>query len=247
MSQKEIRWFPLESNPAVMNRYAASLGVDTSKVSFHDVFGLDEDLLGMLPQPVLAMLLVFPVSDATDAEAKRQIAAQQAEHSAIVADSNVLFMKQTIGNACGTVGILHALLNADPTVVRPSFTPGSFIAKFASAVGPLNPLERARLMEQSPELHSAHAVAASEGRTFTGDAEDDIDLHFVCFCALPVSGCDQRVLLEFDGRQEAPIIRGGGPASLETMCAEAIRQRMAANPESLRFTITAMCASAAPE
>lgn len=244
-----MRWFPLESNPSVMNRYIASLGVDISMVSFHDVFGLDPDLLSLLPQPVLAMLLVFPVSDTTDQEAKTQLAAHQAVSNAMLADPAVMFMKQTIGNACGTIGILHALLNSDPTATRPAFKPDTFISAFAQAVPPLSPSERAAYIEQSKDLHAAQEVAASEGQTATGAPDDEVDLHFVCFCAATAAD-GSRVLLEFDGRQDAPIVRGGGgdaSVSLDVLCAEAIQARMAMMPESLRFTITAMCAAPASE
>lgn len=42
MTNKHKRWLPLESNPEVMNDFAGKLGLDTSAVSFCDVFGLDE-------------------------------------------------------------------------------------------------------------------------------------------------------------------------------------------------------------
>lgn len=35
------RWVPLESNPEVINDFTQKLGLDTSKHSFCDVFGLD--------------------------------------------------------------------------------------------------------------------------------------------------------------------------------------------------------------
>jgi len=37
-----------------------SLGVPEDDVEFHDVYGLDDDALDMVPQPVLAVVLCFP-------------------------------------------------------------------------------------------------------------------------------------------------------------------------------------------
>ena len=38
------KWLPLESNPDVLNDFTSSLGLDLSKYSFHDIYGLDEVL-----------------------------------------------------------------------------------------------------------------------------------------------------------------------------------------------------------
>ncbi len=35
------RWLPLESNPEVLNDFAAKLGMSVDKFKFCDVFGLD--------------------------------------------------------------------------------------------------------------------------------------------------------------------------------------------------------------
>jgi ubiquitin carboxyl-terminal hydrolase L3 len=37
-----------------------SLGVPEDEAEFHDVYGLDEDELEMVPQPVFAVVLCFP-------------------------------------------------------------------------------------------------------------------------------------------------------------------------------------------
>lgn len=67
----------------------------------------------------------------------------------------------------------------------------------------MTPAERSRLLEQTPELATAHREAASVGDTAAPDAQDDVDLHYVCFA----KGNDG-ALWELDGRRKGPIRRG---------------------------------------
>jgi ubiquitin carboxyl-terminal hydrolase L3 len=61
-------WVPLEANPEVLDSYAAKLGaLDIPSVfRFADVFGLEDDLLAFIPQPVLGVLLLFPITAETE-------------------------------------------------------------------------------------------------------------------------------------------------------------------------------------
>ena len=104
------KWLPLESNPEVMSAFAHTLGLP-SDVGFHDIFGFDPDLLAMVPQPVHAVLLLFPITP-TSEKAKDEEAEALAKPGAVNdVSEGVYYMRQTIGNACGTIGVLHAVGN----------------------------------------------------------------------------------------------------------------------------------------
>ena len=79
----------------------------------------------------------------------------------------------------------------------------STLDKLIKQAIPLPPAERAALLEQTPELAQAHRAAAEQGDTAAPDAQDDIDLHYVCFA----KGNDD-VLWELDGRRKGPLNRG---------------------------------------
>ena len=64
-------------------------------------------------QPVLAVVLLFPITPETEAARKEE----QAEHERAGAAApppppDLFYMRQTIGNACGTIALLHCLGNS---------------------------------------------------------------------------------------------------------------------------------------
>ena len=52
----EFNWPPLESNPEIFTEYMQKLGLP-SIWGFGELYGFDEELLGMVNQPVLAVIL----------------------------------------------------------------------------------------------------------------------------------------------------------------------------------------------
>ncbi len=81
--------------------------------------------------------------------------------------------------------------------------PDSDLAKLIQDAIPLKPAERADLLYESEALESAHQSAAGAGDTSAPAAEDNVDLHYVCF----VKSGDNN-LWELDGRRKGPLNRG---------------------------------------
>ncbi|KAK7882373.1 hypothetical protein WMY93_028547 [Mugilogobius chulae] len=65
------RWLPLESNPEVMTTFLNRLGMKPTW-QFGDVYGLDPELLCMVPRPVCAVLLLFPITEKYEAFKQRR-------------------------------------------------------------------------------------------------------------------------------------------------------------------------------
>ena len=103
-------FIPLENNPELMTTLVHKLGVSQA-LSLHDVYSLTEpELLAFIPRPALALLLVFPVSAAY--ESHRMAEDSLAESYRGTGDKEpVIWWKQTIRNACGLMGLLHAVCN----------------------------------------------------------------------------------------------------------------------------------------
>lgn len=105
-------YIPLESNPALFTALIHQLGVSTS-LAFHDVLSIDDpDLLAFIPRPALALILVFPTSPVYEAH-KSEEEKSMNEYAKSGDDEPVMWYRQSINNACGLYGILHAVSNGD--------------------------------------------------------------------------------------------------------------------------------------
>ncbi|OIV93372.1 hypothetical protein TanjilG_21083 [Lupinus angustifolius] len=217
------RWLPLEANPDVMNQFLWGLGLPRDEAECYDVYGLDEELLEMVPKPVLAVLFLYPITTKTEEERLKQ-QNENKEHS-----SKVYFMKQTVGNACGTIGLLHALGNITSEV---KFVEDSFFDKFFKSTASLDPFQRAVFLENDREMEVAHSVAATAGDT---EASENVDTHFICFTHVDGE------LYELDGRKSAPISHGSSsPSTLLRDATKVIQNMIQKNPESLNFNVMAI-------
>uniref|UniRef100_A0A803PMP4 Ubiquitin carboxyl-terminal hydrolase n=1 Tax=Cannabis sativa TaxID=3483 RepID=A0A803PMP4_CANSA len=150
------RWLPLEANPDVMNQFLWGLGVPDTEAECYDVYGFDQELLEMVPKPVLAVLFLYPITSQSEEERMLQANEIKEPHG------KVYFMKQTVGNACGTIGLLHAVANITSEI---KLNDGSFLDKFYKSTASMDPLERARYLENDREMEVAHSIAATAGET----------------------------------------------------------------------------------
>ena len=93
-----------------MSSLVHKLGL-SSDLSWHDVYSLDDpSLLAFVPRPAHALLLVFPVSEAYE-KFRMEEDSSLPDYSGFGSGEEVLWFKQTIGNACGLMGLLHAVCN----------------------------------------------------------------------------------------------------------------------------------------
>lgn len=188
-----------ENNPEVMTRLAHELGLSQT-LQFHEVYSLSEPaLLEFLPRPAHALLLVFPVTE-TYEKFRHDEDSSRPDYSGSGADEPVIWFKQTIRNACGLIGLLHAITNGG---AREQVTAGSDLEQLIREAVPLDPVKRADLLYESKTLEAAHATAAAGGDTKAPDAEASIDLHFVAFIK-----DSENNLWELDGRRKGPLNRG---------------------------------------
>lgn len=237
---------PLPRPPQVFNDFVRRVGVQGGW-AFTDVLGLDEELLAMVPQPCIAVVLLFPVS--------QQLAASEAARARIggarPSSPRVFFMRQYVGNACGTVAAMHALMNN-----REQLTVGS--GPLRELMGPAEPAganagaessgggagaERlGERLSSSAGLMQASETSARLGGTPAPARGVDADYHYVCFIRSAHDGC----LYELDGTKPAPINHGpvpdAGSGGLLRGAARVIREHFVAQMPDGHFNVMALVA-----
>ena len=93
-----------------MSSLLHQLGMSKS-IGFHDVYSIDDpELLAFVPRPAYALLLVFPVNERYE-KFRSQEDSGKPEYNGSGLEEEVMWFKQTIGNACGLIGLLHGASN----------------------------------------------------------------------------------------------------------------------------------------
>jgi len=226
------RWIPLESNPEVLTKYSRSLGAKLGE--WVDVYGFDDDILAHILD-VKAVILLFPITPQYDAFCKEQ----DDKIGSSEAASDVYYMKQTIHNACGTVGIIHSLANNVESLDLEDGT----LKKFLVDTKNLSPEERGETLEKSHPIADAHLEFAAEGQTAAPNPEDQVVTHFVSF--IEKNGH----LFELDGRRKFPINHGTTSADnllrdAAKVCETRIKALESDSTSEYRFSVIALSLSA---
>ncbi|CAL4087402.1 unnamed protein product [Meganyctiphanes norvegica] len=225
------RWLPLESNPAVLNKFLGDIGVPSSW-AINDVLGMDEELLATVPQPVAAVILLYPINDTNEAFKTQQEESIDADGQEV--SDKVYFMKQCVGNSCGTVALIHAVGNNTEQIGLSDGALKSFLEKTEA----MSPEERGNSLEEDEGISSAHEDSAKEGQSATVDRDTQLDTHFIAF--VHVDG----KLYELDGRKKYVINHGDtSPDSLLKDSATVCKQFMERDPKELRYAVVALTAN----
>jgi len=196
-------WLALESNPELLNNFAARMGMPEN-FSWNDVWGFDDEMLAMVPKPVIACVLLFPTCKEIDSYKSKQ--AEAIDKDGQILD-DLFYMTQYVGNACGTVALCHALANScsiGPAKGPINLSKKGPLHRFIVDNLKLSPSARGRNLVKAKSIQeqSDNAASSSVAQTATPDRYDKVGAHFAAFVNVNES------LYELDGRKKFPINHG---------------------------------------
>lgn len=223
-----------------MDALKTKLGL-SDELEFYDVYSLDEPaLLSHIPRPAHALLAIIPLTKPWDDERKAEDAARE-DYAGFGEKEPVVWFKQTIGNACGSIGLLHSVINGP---AKAHILPGSDFEKIRRDAIPLNMKDRAQMLYDSEAFEAAHKSVVEIGDTPAPPSDDTrhAGQHFVSFVK------EGGRLWELEGSRKGPIDRGAlgededvlSPRALELGIKRVIKLVQAAGIDDLRFSGTAL-------
>ncbi len=104
------QFIPLESDPPVLNDLMYGLGV-SGCLAFTDVWSIDDPVqLSSISRPVYALILILPTCE--EYERHRLSSRGSGNTTEDTKGEEIIWIRQTIDNACGLYAILHATCNS---------------------------------------------------------------------------------------------------------------------------------------
>jgi ubiquitin carboxyl-terminal hydrolase L3 len=222
-----------------MTPLSHTLGLSTS-LHFEDIYSLDQGFLAHLPRPVLALLVIIPLTPAWHASRIAEDSSKPS-YTGKGPSEPVVWFKQTIGHACGSIGLLHCMINGP---AKSYLSDGSIAARLREAAIPLRMEDRAQMLYDSEEFEVAHQAVAEVGDTAAPSAAegDRLGQHFVAFVK------EGGRLWELEGSRKGPLDRGAlsdgedvlSPRALELGLGRVIELERASGGGDLRFSCIAL-------
>ena len=135
----DSNWPPLESDPSLFNDYMHECGMPQTW-GFNELYGFDDELLDMVPKPVLAVVVNFEKID----NGEMNIMGFQEYESRY-------FMNQSgaLDNACGVIACLHAIYN---NLEQIPVAEGTILRNFHNQVKDMDGWGRADALENFAEI-----------------------------------------------------------------------------------------------
>jgi hypothetical protein len=183
---------PLSNDPESLTAFAETIGLNPACFQFAEIFSFDPELLALIPRPIYTIIFLFPIN--------KEGGFIESRHTTPVELQPPIpwFTFQTLGNACGSIAVIHSIMN---NLDRLSIREGSWLSRFVSAFGPdTTPAQRANFIEHNTNLVDLHEQNALQDTTPLN--KDSQWNHFVTFLLLGGA------LWELDGRKPQPINHG---------------------------------------
>lgn len=223
---------PMESNPETMTKFLKKLGV-SDKWRVVDVISLEGEPLSWVPRPVLAVILLFPLSESYEEHRSKQ--ELELHDKGEPASKDLFHLKQVVSNVCGTVALVHSVANNVPHIELSD----GLLKKYIEDAKHLDASARGALLEGSKAIFDVYRDVVGLGDAeFQRGENDVINYHFVTFVH------KDGELYELDGLKVFPISHGKtSPDALLEDAAKVCRDFIAREPDNIGFNVVALVAA----
>lgn len=145
----------------MITKFLHTLGVP-GEYAVLDVLGFDPEVLCLVPKSTVGIIFLSPEDGPGD-------------HIEEVPES-LYWMRQMVHDACGTVALVHAVVNSNIALKE-----DSILDKFVKKTKPLDPEARGVALGEDSDFAAAHDAAAKEGQTSTSGESYNTPHHYIAF------------------------------------------------------------------